>query len=162
MDIRLAEVLNLPVMVCIAASGGLLMTGLLTGLWKFFQMWRSREGLAHPYVDIAHRASLMYSFAALVLAALSALSAWSVTVNLYAVLLPLAYFYAAVVSYIIQGALNGPDNQLRQPHRIGSFAMPRAALGAFMATLAVAEIGGVAVLLAGFARNPLWGQWLGQ
>lgn len=150
------------VLLSIAAAGGLLMLGLLTGLWKFLQMWRSHRGLAHPYVDIAHRAALMYSFACLVLLVLAALSAWAAHTNFYAVLLPVVYFYAAVGSYILQGMLSGPDNQMRQPHRFGQFSMPRAALGGFMATLAVAEIGGVAVLLAGFFRNPAVVQWLGQ
>lgn len=147
--------LNAAVAVALAAAGVLLMLGLLTGVWKFWQMWRSHRGLAHPYVDIAHRAALMYSFACLVVGALAAFSVWSATANLLAVLLPVAYFYLAVFSYVLQGLLSGPDNQMRRPHRFGQFSMPRALLGAFMATLAVAEIGGVGFLLVGFFRNPL-------
>ena len=148
------------VLLAIMASGALLMTGLLTGVWKFLQMWRSHRGLAHPYVDIAHRAALMYSFACVVLAVLAGFSAWDSDTNFYAVILPVVYFAAAVVSYILQGLLSGPDNQMRQPHRFGQFRMPRAMLGAFMGTLAVAEIGGVAILLAGFVHHPAVRAWL--
>ncbi len=143
------------VFFCVLAAGVMLMVGLLTGTWKFFQMWRSENGLAHPYVDIAHRASLLYSFACLVLAALAGFSVLSETANFYAVIFPIAYFYLAVGSYVLQGALNGPDNQLKRPHRMGPFAMPRALLGLFMGSLVAAEIGGVAVLIAGVFNNPM-------
>lgn len=157
----LSGLLSPAVALCILSSGLLLMTGLLTGVWKFAQMWRSYRGLAHPYVDIAHRAALMYSFACLVLAVLAAFSVWSAITNFYAALLPVLYFFFAVGSYILQGLLSGPDNQMRQPHRFGQFRMPRALLGAFMGSLAVAEIGGVGILLAGVVRNPAMLQWPG-
>lgn len=143
--------------LCIACAGLLLMIGLLTGVWKFAQMWRNHRGLAHPYVDIAHRAALMYSFACIVMAALAAFSVWSARVNFFAALLPLIYFFAAVFSYMLQGLLSGPDNQMRQPHRFGQFPMPRALLGLFMGSLIVAEIGGIAVLLVGFLKHPMVG-----
>ena len=37
-------------------AGILFLLGLLTGIWKFQQMMASKDGLAHRYVDIAHRA----------------------------------------------------------------------------------------------------------
>lgn len=141
--------------LCIACSGLLLMIGLLTGVWKFAQMWRSHRGLAHPYVDIAHRAALMYSFACIVMAVLAAFSVWSAKVNFYAALAALVYFVTAVFTYILQGLLSGPDNQLRRPHRFGQFPMSRAMLGAFMGSLIIAEIGGIGVLFAGFLAHPM-------
>lgn len=153
-----AFVVSPVVFFCVLAAGVMLLVGLLTGTWKFFQMWRSENGLAHPYVDIAHRASLLYSFACLVLAALAGFSVLTETANFYAVVFPIAYFYLAVGSYVLQGALNGPDNQLKQPHRMGAHAMPRALLGFFMASLVVAEMGGVLVLLVGVFNNPLVGK----
>ena len=48
----------------IVAAGVFFLTGLLTGVWKYLQIRASEEAEAHPYVDIAHRSSLMYSFAA--------------------------------------------------------------------------------------------------
>jgi hypothetical protein len=118
-------------------------------------MWRAENGLAHPYVDIALRASLLYSFAGLVLAALAGLSVWPETTNFYAVLFPIVYFYLAVGSYVVQGLLNGPDNQLKQPHRMGRYPMSRALLGLFMGSLVVAEVGGVVVLLIGVFNHPM-------
>jgi hypothetical protein len=152
--------------LCVLAAGCMFMLGLLTGIWKFAQMWRSKRGLAHPYVDIAHRAALLYSFACVLLGVLSLFSQWSARTDFYAVLFPIVYFYAAVFSYMLQGLLSGPDNQMRQPHRFGQFSMPRAALGAFMGSLIVAEVAGVAVLLWGVVQHPAvrnlpatWSSW---
>ena len=36
---------------------------LLLGIWKYRQMATAESHLAHPYVDTAHRAALLYSFA---------------------------------------------------------------------------------------------------
>ena len=112
----------------ILAAGLFLLTGLFSGLWKFIQMWKSPQGLAHPYVDIAHRASLMYGFACLVLATLAHFSVYSASSNVVAVVVVIAFFALAVFGYLVQAALNGPDNQLRQPHRMGRHPMPRAGL----------------------------------
>lgn len=144
----------------IVAAGAFLSTGLFSGLWKFIQMWKSPQGLAHPYVDIAHRASLMYGFACLVLAALSYFSVYSPSSNFVAVVLVIVFFALAVLGYLLQAALNGPDNQLRQPHRMGRHAMPRAGLMVFMVALILCEIGGTLYLFAGAIRNPLLQFWL--
>ena len=47
------------------------------GVWKYRQMASSPDGLAHPYVDTAHRAALLYSFATLLIAVFVELSGWS-------------------------------------------------------------------------------------
>ena len=57
-------------------SGFFLFVGMVTGVWKYRQMMTRPDRQAHIYVDTAHRASLMYSFATLVLAALAAASVW--------------------------------------------------------------------------------------
>lgn len=44
-------------------------------------MAAARDGLAHPYVDTAHRAALLYSFATLLIATFVELSGWSTAVN---------------------------------------------------------------------------------
>lgn len=149
--------LALPVAVRLAlsAAGGLLLIGMLTGVWKYAQIARSAEAVAHPYVDIAHRASLLYSFAALVLAALAAVSVWPGWVNLQAVIWPLLFFVLAIASYVLHGALGDTDNQLRAPHVLGARRLPAWPLHAFMGALIVAEIGGVLVLLSG-ALIALW------
>lgn len=49
---------------------------LLLGIWKYGHVATSETHLAHPYVDIAHRAALLYSFATILLAVFVELSAW--------------------------------------------------------------------------------------
>ena len=82
----------------ILASGVFLLVGLLTGVWKYLQMKSSEDGQAHIYVDTAHRAALLYSFAALVLAQFVELSALSDNVNLAAAMAPLVYFAIAILT----------------------------------------------------------------
>jgi amino acid transporter len=114
---------------------------LLLGVWKFRQMDASEEGLAHPYVDTAHRAALLYSFALLLVATFVELSGWSALVNLLAAGVMAFYFYAAVAGYAVHGWKRDTDNQFRRPVR---------GLEAFMVALIAGEIGGWLVLIAGF------------
>jgi len=44
------------------ACGAFFLVGLVTGVWKYRGMATSAEAVAPVYVDIAHRASLMYAF----------------------------------------------------------------------------------------------------
>ncbi|MEH6797625.1 MAG: hypothetical protein V7694_26250, partial [Rhodococcus sp. (in: high G+C Gram-positive bacteria)] len=74
--------LELDTKVIVLAAGLLLLWALGLGVLKYRQMSTSVDGVAHRYVDIAHRAALMYSFAALLLAVLAQFSAWSVPVDL--------------------------------------------------------------------------------
>ncbi len=124
----------------ILASGVFLLVGLVTGVWKYLQMTASDEGQAHIYVDTAHRASLLYSFAALVIAQLVELSAFSDTVNLAAALAPLIFFAIAIITYLIHGVRKDTDNQIRDGGAVTHLGMW---------ALIVAEIGGVAVLFVG-------------
>nr|WP_294888448.1 hypothetical protein [uncultured Limnobacter sp.] len=143
----------------VVSAGVFLLVGLFSGLWKFLQMWRSEQGLAHPYLDIAHRASLLYGFACLTLAVLAHFSTFSPNYNLFAAVTVIVFFALAVAGYLIQAALNGPDNQLRQPHKLGNHPMPRAGLALFMVALILAEIGGTLYLFAGALQNPLLQFW---
>jgi hypothetical protein len=130
-----------PVRLAVAASGTLLLVGMLLGVWKWRQMLRAPSHAAHPYVDIAHRAALLYAFACLVLAALVAASPFPAAVNLAAVVGPIAFFAAAVATYARLGAAARTDNQFRAR----SFATTTG-----MWILTVAEVAGAAVALAGF------------
>ncbi|WP_421843998.1 hypothetical protein [Marinobacter algicola] len=67
--------------ICLSAAFLFFMTGLLTGIWKYRHMARSEDATSPVYVDIAHRSSLLYSFAALLLAAFSAHSVLADWVN---------------------------------------------------------------------------------
>jgi hypothetical protein len=123
------------------AAAGMFLWALLLGVWKYRQMATSEEHLAHRYVDIAHRAALLYSFALLLIATFVQLSGWSELVNLLAAGAMTFHFYAAVATYTMQGWRAETDNQFRDP-------VP--GTHAFMTSLIVAEIGGWLVLVAGF------------
>ncbi|MGB3773432.1 MAG: hypothetical protein WBA00_20025 [Rhodococcus sp. (in: high G+C Gram-positive bacteria)] len=141
---RSSTALDFDTALVILASGLILLAALILGVWKFRQMATSENGQAHPYVDIAHRAALMYSFATLVLAALVQFSAWSTVVNLIASGAVVFFFVAAIVSYVVHGILRDTDNQ---------FVHPVPGTHAFMYALAATEIGGLMVLIAGFLRG---------
>jgi amino acid transporter len=126
----------------LAAAGLMFLWALGLGVVKYRQMATSETSLAHPYIDTAHRAALMYSFATLLVATFVELSAWSALVNLLAAGALVFFFAAAVVGYMVHGLRRDTDNQFRDPVR-GTHA--------FMVALIVAEIGGFAVLFAGFA-----------
>lgn len=114
---------------------------LLLGVWKYEQMRKAEDALAHPYVDTAHRAALLYSFALLLVATFVELSGWGTPVNLIAAGAMAFYFFSAVAGYAYHGRRRDTDNQFRDP-------VPGTHV--FMASLIVAEIGGWIVLLAGF------------
>lgn len=116
---------------------------LVLGVWKYRQMVTGPNHLAHPYVDTAHRAALLYSFATLLTAVFVELSAWPSWVNLTAAMMLVFFFVAAIASYIAHGALRDTTNQFEKP-TIGLYLA--------MALLILGEIGGFSVLLAGFAR----------
>lgn len=127
--------------VVLLLAAAMFLWALLLGVWKFRQMDQSEEGLAHPYVDIAHRAGLLYSFALLLVATFVELSGWSVLVNLLAAGAMAFYFFAAVAGYMVHGWRRDTDNQFHRPVH---------GLNAFMFSLIAAEIGGWLVLIAGF------------
>jgi hypothetical protein len=140
---------SVAVRLCLIAAGVFFLSGLLTGAWKYFHIARSADATAPIYVDIAHRASLFYSFASILLAHFAALSAWSASTNLIAAALPLTFFAAAIGGYVIHGVLRDTDNQFLKPHKLGSLTLPSASLHGFMWVLMLAEIGGFMVLFAG-------------
>jgi len=123
------------------AAAAMFLIALLLGVWKYRQMTVAADGLAHPYVDTAHRAALLYSFALLLVATFVELSGWSTAVNLVAAGAMAFYFYAAVAGYAVHGWRRDTDNQFRDPI-VGTHA--------FMIGLIAAEIGGWLVLIAGF------------
>ena len=134
-------VLGTATAVTLFAAGLIFLLALVLGIWKYRQMATSENHLAHPYVDIAHRAALMYSFATLLIAVFVELSAWPTAVNLVAAGVPVYFFVTAIGSYMLHGALRDTTNQFE---KAGWF------LRAGMVLLILGEIGGFAVLLAGF------------
>jgi len=131
----------------VLAAGLIFLWALLLGVWKYRQMATSEDALAHPYVDIAHRAALLYSFATLLLATFVELSGFPTAVNLLAAFIPIFFFVAAITGYSIHGWRRDTDNQFRDPV---------AGTHPFMWALIVGEIGGMLVLLAGFIDGQLF------
>ena len=140
--------LELDTRLTLLAAGAIFLLALVLGVWQYRQLATSPEHVAHPYVDIAHRAALMYSFATLLIAVFVELSSWAMWVNLAAAGVLVFFFLVAIGSYIMHGALKDTTNQ---------FERPTAGLHAGMWALVVGEIGGFAVLLAGFADGQLLG-----
>ena len=130
--------------VTLCAAGLIFLLALVLGIWKYRQMAASPDHLAHPYVDIAHRSALLYSFATLLVAVFVELSAWPQGVNLAAAMTLVVFFVGAIASYILHGAKRDTDNQLRDSGRGIHVAMTALILG---------EIGGFAVLFSGFLRG---------
>ena len=142
-------ILNQPApLIAIACAGIFFMTGLLTGAWKFSCMLKSENFTAPYYVDIAHRAALLYSFAAILIAIFAYFSIFSDQVNIIATIAPLLFFAIAIVNYIKLGYSNNTNNQLRDSENLVADKI-------IMGTLMLAEIGGFLVLLIGFFLNIL-------
>lgn len=135
--------------LALVGAGTFLLFGMLTGVWKYNHIMRSAEAEAPMYVNIAHRASLMYGFACVVLMLLAQRSAWSNVINLWAVIANLVFFASAVAGYTVHGLLQDTDNQLRNPHKLGDKTLPGIVIKVYMWGLIAGEIGGTAVLLTG-------------
>lgn len=127
-------------------AGLIFVWALMLGAWKYRQIATSPDACAHPYVDIAHRAALMYSFATMMLAVFVQFSRWPDWVNLVAAVAVIVFFVGAIASYQWHGIRRGTTNQ---------FLRPAPGLGASMIALIVVEIAGTLVLLAGFVAGQL-------
>ncbi|WP_240732876.1 hypothetical protein [Halioglobus maricola] len=124
----------------IIASGVFFLNALLTGVWKYLQMVDSESGHAHIYVDTAHRASLMYAFACILLAVFVNISQLGATLELIASLMLVTYFAIAILTYMLAGLKQNTDNQVHNAS---------AAVRVFMWSLITAEIGGFLILFYG-------------
>ncbi|QZT63139.1 hypothetical protein [Mycolicibacterium austroafricanum] len=125
----------------VLAAGLIFIWALILGVWKYRQMATSPDHLAHPYVDIAHRAALLYAFATMLLAVFVELSAWPTWVNLTSAAVVVAFFVLAIATYVMHGMRRDTTNQFERVDTTVRVAM---------AALIVGEIGGTAVLVAGF------------
>lgn len=139
--------LGLDTKVTLLSAGLIFLLALLLGVWKYRQIMTSQEHRAHPYVDIAHRSALLYSFATLLRAVFVELSAWPTSVNLVAALVVVFFFVGAIAAYIEHGARRDTVNQFENPARGTAVAM---------VLLIVGEIGGFAVVFAGFIAGLGW------
>jgi len=136
--------------LCLLAAGIFFGVGLLTGVWKYWSMMASPTAVAPVYIDIAHRASLMYAFSAMLLREFVPYSPLPPSGTLWAVAIPLGLFAAAIGSYVLHGVLRDTDNQFQKPHVLGRGHVHSGLMKALMVALIVGEIGGFAILFSGF------------
>lgn len=129
------------------ATGLIFLLALALGVWKYRQIMVAADHRAHVYVDIAHRAALLYSFATLLIAVFVQLSAWPAWINLTAAMVVVFFFVSAIASYIFHGARRDTENQFEHPTRGTEVSM---------ALLIAGEMGGFAVIFAGFIVGQLW------
>src|SRR5258708_27965643 len=101
--------------ITLLAAGLIFLLALVLGVWKYRQIMVADDHRAHPYVDIAHRAALLYSFATLLVAVLVQFSAWPAWVNLAAATIVVFFFVGAILSYIAHGLPRDTDNQFEKP-----------------------------------------------
>lgn len=127
--------------ICLTASGIYLLGGMLIGIIKYRKTMQSSEHRSPVYIDIAHRAAFLYSFAALTIAKLLEQNAFSEVILLPATVLVLIFFSLTIIGYLVTGLKDETDNLFRQKNFLTTW---------FMYGLMVAEIGGLTVIFAGF------------
>ncbi|MCH2001230.1 hypothetical protein [Acinetobacter seifertii] len=137
------------VQLTIVFSGVFLWIGMLTGVWKYWQIRRSELSRAHYYVDIAHRSSLLYAAATLILAVLSYFTVLNEGIALWCVLANILFFSFSILVYIIHGFLQDTTNQFKKPHRLGHFSLPTWLMTFMMIALIVTELLATAILVMG-------------
>ena len=135
--------------LAIIFSGIFLWVGMITGVWKYYQIRNTELARAHYYVDIAHRSSLLYAAASLILAALSFFTSLSDALSLFCVIANLFFFSMSILVYIIHGMLKDTTNQFKQPHKLGQWSIPRWCMTFLMLNLIIVELGATTVLQIG-------------
>lgn len=127
--------------LALLACGLFFLTGLCTGVWKWRAMLSRPSHRAPYYVDTAHRAALLYSFACLVLERFAALSPFSAALTLVATALPILFFATAIATYIRLGIADATENQFERRTFVTTTGM---------VLLIAGEIGGFSILFVGF------------
>ena len=140
--------MSLAIKISLLASGLFLLAGMLIGVLKYRRTMTSAEHRAPVYVDIAHRAAFLYSFAMLVIAKLLEYSPYSTNVQVGAVAAVLVFFALTVFGYLAEGLKNVTDNLFRERNFITTW---------YMYLLIVGEVGGLSVILWGFIRTQFIG-----
>ena len=136
--------MNLAVRLSLAASGAFVLAGMLLGVVKYRRTMTSRAHRAPVYIDIAHRAALLYGFAALVIARLLEFSPYSERVQLAAAGVPLLFFALTVAGYAAHGLRDDTENLFAERNFTTTW---------FMYALIAGEIGGMIVVLWGFVTT---------
>lgn len=140
--------MSLAIKISLLASGLFLLTGMLIGIIKWRRMLQSETHTAPVYIDIAHRAAFLYSFAMLVVAKLLEYNPYSPTVQLAATLSILLFLIITIAGYLTHGLKNDTDNLFRERNFTTVW---------YMYALTIGEIGGLAVIIWGFVETQIIG-----
>ena len=138
--------MSLAIKISLLASGLFLLAGMLIGILKYRRIMASADHRAPVYVDIAHRAAFLYSFAMLVIAKLLEYNPYSTKVQVGAVALVLTFFALTVLGYLAEGVKNRTNNLFRERNFTTTW---------YMYLLIVGEVGGLSVILWGFVETQL-------
>ncbi len=140
--------MNLAIKISLLASGLFLLMGMLTGVLKYQRIMASPEHRAPVYVDIAHRAAFLYSFAMLVIAKLLEYNPYSMKVQTGAVAAVLVFLVITIIGYLSHGIRNDTENIFHERTFTTTW---------YMYLLIVGEIGGLSIILWGFIETQLIG-----
>ncbi len=140
--------MNLAVKISLLSSGLFLLTGMLIGIVKHQRMLSSSDHTAPPYIDVAHRAAFLYSFAMLVIAKLLEYNPYSEVVQLAATGLVLTFLSITIVGYFTHGMRNKTDNLFRERNFSTTW---------YVYMLTLGEIGGLSVIIWGFISSQILG-----
>ena len=138
--------MSLAIKISLLASGLFLLTGMLVGVLKYQRIMTSPDHRAPVYVDIAHRAAFLYSFAMLVIAKLLEYNPYAARVQVGAVATVLLFFTLTVIGYLMEGIRDRTDNLFRERNFTTTW---------YMYLLIIGEIGGLSVILWGFIETQL-------
>lgn len=141
--------MDLPVKISLLSSGLFLLAGMLIGIVKHQRMLSSSDHIAPAYIDIAHRAAFLYSFAMLVIAKLLEYSPYSENVQLSAMGAVLAFLSITIAGYFTHGMRDKTDNLFRERNFSTTW---------YVYMLAAGEIGGLSVIVWGFISSQFLGQ----
>ena len=140
--------MNLAVKISLLSSGLFLLFGMLIGIVKHRRMLTSADHTAPAYIDIAHRAAFLYSFAMLVIAKLLEYSPYSNTVQVIACLLVLTFFAITIVGYFTHGLKNKTDNLFHERNFTTTW---------YVYLLTAGEISGLSIIVWGFISSQVLG-----
>ena len=138
--------MSLAIKISLLSSGLFLLTGMLVGVLKYQRIMTSPEHRAPVYVDIAHRAAFLYSFAMLVIAKLLEYNPYETRVQVAAVAIVLVFFVLTVFGYLMEGVRDRTDNLFRERNFTTTW---------YMYLLIAGEIGGLSVILWGFVETQM-------
>lgn len=133
--------MNISVKISLTAAGFYLLAGMIIGVIKYRKTMQSAEHRAPVYIDIAHRAAFLYSFAALVMAKLLEENAFAEMLLLPATIIVLIFFSLTILGYLMTGLRNQTENVFRERNFMTTW---------FMYALIATEIGGFFTIFCGF------------